>query len=165
LKPRPIFSAHSLGHLTFSTSGSIGGVAVKTANYTAVSGENGTEIVFNSASALTFTLPASPPSATWTVFFQNIGAGTLTVSPNSLNIDGSASSVSVLTGQGAAIFTDGSNYFTERGITSASAGVSSLNSETGAVTLVAGTNITITPSGSNITIAASGGGGAAAQSI
>lgn len=38
------------------------------------------------------------------------------------------------------------------------AGVSSLNSKTGAVTLVAGSNITLTPSGQNITIAASGGG-------
>lgn len=36
--------------------------------------------------------------------------------------------------------------------------VSSLNGETGAVTLVAGSNITITPSGSNITIASTGGG-------
>lgn len=35
-------------------------------------------------------------------------------------------------------------------------GVSSLNSLTGAVTLVAGTNITLTPSGQNITIAVSG---------
>ena len=39
-----------------------------------------------------------------------------------------------------------------------SAGVSSLNSLTGALTLVAGTGISITPSGSNITIAATGGG-------
>lgn len=38
-----------------------------------------------------------------------------------------------------------------------SAGVSSLNSLTGALTLVAGSNITITPLGSTITIAASGG--------
>lgn len=37
-------------------------------------------------------------------------------------------------------------------------GVSSLNSLTGAITLIAGSNITITPSGSNITIASSGGG-------
>lgn len=37
--------------------------------------------------------------------------------------------------------------------------VTALNSLIGAVTLVAGTNITLTPSGNNITIAASGGGG------
>jgi hypothetical protein len=40
-----------------------------------------------------------------------------------------------------------------------SAGVSSLNTLTGALTLAAGTNITLTPSGSTVTIAASGGGG------
>jgi len=39
------------------------------------------------------------------------------------------------------------------------AGVTSLNSLTGALTLVPGSNITITPSGSNITIASTGGGG------
>src|SRR5271166_2525220 len=37
-------------------------------------------------------------------------------------------------------------------------GVTSVNGETGAITLVAGSNITITPSGSNITIASTGGG-------
>ncbi len=37
---------------------------------------------------------------------------------------------------------------------SSGSGVTSLNSETGAITLVAGANITITPSGQNITIAA-----------
>ena len=39
-------------------------------------------------------------------------------------------------------------------------GVTSLNGESGAVTLVAGANITITPVGNNITIASTGGGGA-----
>lgn len=40
-------------------------------------------------------------------------------------------------------------------------GVSSLNSLTGALSIVAGTNITVTPSGSNITISSSGGGSSA----
>jgi len=40
-----------------------------------------------------------------------------------------------------------------------SSGVSSLNSLTGALNIVAGTNITVTPSGSSVTISASGGGG------
>lgn len=43
--------------------------------------------------------------------------------------------------------------------------VSSLNSLTGALTLVAGTNITITPSGSNITIAAAGAGVSSMNSL
>jgi hypothetical protein len=41
-----------------------------------------------------------------------------------------------------------------------SGGVSSLNSLTGALSIVAGTNVTVTPAGSNITIAASGGSSA-----
>jgi hypothetical protein len=42
---------------------------------------------------------------------------------------------------------------------SSSGGVTSLNSLTGGLTIVAGTGIAVTPSGSNITIASSGGGG------
>jgi hypothetical protein len=44
-------------------------------------------------------------------------------------------------------------------------GVSSLNGETGAVTLVAGSGITVTPAGSNITIAATGSGGGTVTSV
>jgi len=44
-------------------------------------------------------------------------------------------------------------------------GVSSLNSLTGAITLVAGSGITVTPSGSNITIAATGGGSGTVTSV
>jgi len=48
---------------------------------------------------------------------------------------------------------------------SSGAGVTSLNGETGAITLVAGSGITITPSGSNITIAATGGGSGTVTSV
>lgn len=52
------------------------------------------------------------------------------------------------------------NFYSRYPVTgSGGSGVSSLNSLTGALTLVAGSGITITPSGSNITIAATGGGG------
>src|ERR1700677_2536470 len=44
-------------------------------------------------------------------------------------------------------------------------GVSSLNSLTGALSIAAGSGITVTPSGSTITIAASGGGGGANTSL
>lgn len=43
--------------------------------------------------------------------------------------------------------------------TGGGSGVSSINGETGAINLLPGTGITITPSGQNITIAATGGGG------
>ena len=49
-----------------------------------------------------------------------------------------------------------STFFAEYPVEGSSGGVTRLNGLTGALTLVAGTGITITPSGSNITIAATG---------
>jgi hypothetical protein len=51
------------------------------------------------------------------------------------------------------------------GIAESSSGVSSVNSLTGALTLAAGSNVTITPSGNTLTIAASGSGGGAVSSV
>lgn len=154
-----------------------GGVSVKTANYTAVSGDSGKLIVFNSGSAVTLTLPASPPSALWNIEVANIGAGALTVSPNSLNIDGSASSVTVNQNQGLGIFTDNTNYFTERGmglagilaVAGGGTGQSSYtdgqlligNTSSGGLnkaTLTPGIGIAITNSAGGIAIATSGSG-------
>jgi hypothetical protein len=97
-----------------------GGVSVKTADYTAVSGDSGTLLVMNSASAHTITLPAAPPSATWFIAIQNIGAGVLTVARNGLNIDGAAANLTLAQATGVLIFTDNSNYFTERGLAAGS---------------------------------------------
>jgi hypothetical protein len=63
----------------------------------------------------TLTLPASPPNSTWFISVQNFGIGTLTVSPNGKNLDGSTSNVNIASGKGMTIFTDGSNYFSTRG--------------------------------------------------
>jgi hypothetical protein len=101
-----------------------GFVQVKTGNYTAVQGDEGNLLSFNSASAVTLTLPNPIPphpqvtnltDSGWMIWVEDIGAGTLTINPNGLNIDGSAASLSVFTGQGFGIFTDGINYFTFRG--------------------------------------------------
>lgn len=102
---------------TFPTIPAVGGAIVKTGNYTGVAGDSGKIISFSSGSALAYTLPAAPPSATWAVFVQNVGAGTLTVGRNSLTIDAAASDLTLLTKQGVYISTDGTNYFTERGLT------------------------------------------------
>jgi hypothetical protein len=186
-----------------------GGTNVQTAGYTILPGDVGKNVVANDASPLTFLLPSVSPSATWNVFVQNIGAGTLTLSPNGLNIDGSASSLTLTTNQGVYVSTDGTNYFTERGLSSGgfsnpmttlgdiiiggssgtptrlgigsstqvltvsggspawaaagASGVSSLNTLTGALTIAAGTNITVVPSGGNtLTINSTGGGGGTA---
>jgi hypothetical protein len=46
---------------------------------------------------------------------QNRGAGTLTITPTTSTVDG-ASSLALTTGQGRRIASDGTNYFTQRGI-------------------------------------------------
>ena len=60
--------------------------AVKTGTYTAV---NKDQLIANSGSAFTITLPASP-SAGNTVVVKNVGAGTVTIGRNGSNIEGSA---------------------------------------------------------------------------
>ena len=60
--------------------------AVKTGTYTAV---NKDQLIANSGSDFTITLPASP-SAGSTVVIKNVGAGTVTIGRNSSNIEGSA---------------------------------------------------------------------------
>lgn len=93
-----------------------GGVSTKTANYTAVAGDNGTLLSFNSGSAVTLMLPATPPFAAWRIAVQSIGAGALTINRNGLTIDGAAANLSLTQNSGLQIFTDGTNYFTERGV-------------------------------------------------
>lgn len=97
-------------------SAGLNGTVVKTANYTAVSGDNGKLIAFNAASTVQLTLPASPPSSKWCVFVQNIGTGVLNVSGNGLLVDNSSTVIALSPGQGLYISTDNTNYFTERGI-------------------------------------------------
>ena len=60
--------------------------SVKTGTYTAV---NKDQLIANSGSAFTITLPASP-SAGNTVVVKNVGAGTVTIGRNGSNIEGSA---------------------------------------------------------------------------
>lgn len=104
---------------TQSTAGTalvIGGVNAQTNNYTAVAKDNGKLISFSSASALTLTLPAASPGAQWAIFVECVGSGGLTISRNGLNIDGAASNVVLGQNQGIYLTSDGTNYFTERGL-------------------------------------------------
>lgn len=86
---------------------------VKTTSYTGLSTDAGKLIVFNCSSACTYTLPSTPQSPNWFVFLETIGAGTVTIAPNGLTINGSSSSfdMPVTLGSGITISTDNSNYF------------------------------------------------------
>lgn len=95
-----------------------GGVAAKTANYTATAADCGKLLSFNSSSAIALTLPATAPFAQWNIGVQNIGSGTLTVSRNGLLIDTAAANLTLGQNSGVQISTDGTNYFSERGAAS-----------------------------------------------
>lgn len=134
---------------------SLGGVNSQTANYTAVGADNGKLVSLNSASALTLTLPATPPSPNWMIFVQCVGAGGVTISRNSLTIDGAAANVSLTQAQGLIVFTDGTNYFTSRGVSGsgASSNAGGVNAQTISYTAIAGdSGKLVTMNGSSLTL-------------
>lgn len=143
-----------------------GKVNNQTASYTTQSGDYGGLISFNSGSAVVATLNPNVASQ-WYTGISNLGAGTVTLTPGSGvspagTINGAAT-LAVPQNGGALVWYDGTNWWAIPIAPPSAAGVTSLDGITGAVTLVAGTGITITdnsPAAGDITIAASGGGGA-----
>lgn len=104
----------------------VGGASVKTADYTAVAGDNGGLLSFADSSPIsphTLTLPPTPSAlpATptgriiWKIKVQNTGTAVLTISRNGKTIDGATTNLTLNQNSGMEIFTDGTNYFTERG--------------------------------------------------
>jgi hypothetical protein len=118
-------------NLSCSVGGGSGfnGINAQTISYTLVSGDNGKLVTENGAS-LTSTLPAAPPSATWTAGLENLNASTLTVARNGLTINGAAANISLLQYQTAYLFTDNSNYFLLNRPLSAGTGISLTESAT-----------------------------------
>lgn len=122
-------------------------------SYSTVSGDNNALIVFSDAAAIAVTLNSQSPP--WSCFIANIGAGTVTLTPftGTISYAGNPAAASMPVGSGywALIAFDGTNW--SAAIDSASVGVSQI---------IAGTNITISPSGGTgvVTInAASSGAG------
>jgi hypothetical protein len=115
-----------------------GGVNTQTANYTATLLDKDKLIVMNCASACALTLPAAPPSSKWNIGAMSIGSTLATVSLNSLNFNGGPSAPALIKYMPIMVRTDGSNYF-------------------GDAPLVAGSNVTLTPTANGVTVAASGG--------
>lgn len=93
----------------------VGSVTTKTGSYTVVKADFAASgcisLVANSATALSFTLPSTIPSASQSVRITNINSGLLTISRNGTLINGAASDVVCNNGQGAVITaTDATNY-------------------------------------------------------
>jgi hypothetical protein len=91
------------------------GVNKQTGSYLALSTDSGFLISFNITGASTLTLPATS-GATWSITVENNGSALLTVDPNGLNLDYTANSIVLGPNQGIAIYSDGTNYFTNRGL-------------------------------------------------
>lgn len=87
--------------------------------YTFVDGDRGKLVTGTNGSAQAYTLPQAGASSSfisgWYVDVQSRGAGTLTITPTTSTIDGAAS-LALTQNQGVRIVSDGTNYYTQRGV-------------------------------------------------
>src|SRR6185312_3647095 len=92
------------------------------------SSDCGKLVTFNNASTISVTLPQATGSFTsgFSFYVQNVGAGTVTITPTTSTING-ASSLAVTTGQGLMIVSDGTNWQTILGALSLGATVVKTN--------------------------------------
>lgn len=90
-----VMTTNGSGQLSFATvSGAYNSFAIKTSAYTASAGD---QIIVNSASAVTITLPASP-SAGDTVIVKARGGGTVTLDRNGSNFESGTTNGTLLSG-------------------------------------------------------------------
>lgn len=94
-------------------------VGVATTPYTMVDSNRARLVSFNSASPIAVTLPQSGAGGEfvngWFGWVNNRGAGTVTITPTTSNIDGSSAPVVLTTNQGMALWGNGADYYTSRG--------------------------------------------------
>ena len=121
------------------------------AGYTVASSDWGKLLTLSNAAAQALTLPQAGSSFPngWYADVENTGAGTWTITPASSTIDG-ATTLALSTNQGVRIFSNGTNYFTQRGIGGSVGGSlnlsvngSSIASEPG-LNFISGTGLTQT---------------------
>ena len=90
--------------LAAGVGGAFNDFLIKTTAYTAVTRD---QLIVNSGSAVTITLPASPTAGN-VVFIKNAGAGTVTVARNGSNINSTAADGSLATDAAATlVYVDG----------------------------------------------------------
>ena len=114
--------------------------------YTAQQSDRGKLISLGNASPVAVTLPEAgfddgQFDDLWNANFQNTGAGLVTITPTTSTIDG-VSSITLQQGAGVKIYSDGSNYYTERGMFTTTP-VSYADNETPSGTSPLGTTYTL----------------------
>lgn len=127
--PSEELSAHGFQQAVLPTNkGTLDGIVTKVnaqtgTTYTAVASDRGQLVSFSNPSPVAVNLTTAGTLSgqldeMWNANFQNTGTGTVTITPSGgQTIDGAASFV-LKTGDGAHIFSDGTNFYTERGISS-----------------------------------------------
>lgn len=84
--------------------------SVTNTTYTIVPGDIGKLITVNNSSPVAISLPsATTLGPGWTTVIQNTGSGAITITPTTGTINGSAT-LSIPAGQGAAIYSNGTNW-------------------------------------------------------
>jgi hypothetical protein len=86
-------------------------------SYTVVAADENKLLTLSNAAAIAVTLPQATTAgfgAGATFHVRNLGAGTVTITPTTSTIDGAATLV-LTTGQGADIYSDGTNYNSQKG--------------------------------------------------
>ena len=91
-------------------------------SYTVLLGDRGKLVSLKNASPVAVTLPNAGASfpAGWWAHFQNLGAGLVTITPTTAQINGAATQT-IGTNQSITIVSDGTNYFALVGIASITA--------------------------------------------
>lgn len=109
--------------------------------YTILDADRGRLVPLTNAGTKAITLPEAGAGSLfilgWFTDIQNVGAGTATITTTTSTIDGSSSPLALTQGQGVRIWSDGTNYYTQRGV---GGGSSSLPSQSGNGGKVLGTD-------------------------
>jgi hypothetical protein len=128
-------------------------------SYTVANGDQAKLVTLSNASAVAVTLPQAGQSSSflsgWEADFANLGAGAVTITPTTSTIDG-GSSIVIAKNQGVRIFSDGTNYETQRGV---GGGGSTVTLFTSGGTFTPGTGATTCV----LVVGGGGGGGGGAQ--
>ena len=82
--------------------------SIKTGDYTVAAADIGTMLVANKATAITFSLPALASAGTGPYLVRNIGAGVLTLDPNSTEQIEGANTLAIATNEAAILWANGS---------------------------------------------------------
>jgi hypothetical protein len=121
----PITGGGSQTPDSITPNGSGPGVRELTSDYTAVGLDAGKLLTFfdvSPAVPYTLTLPAVSPSSVWACAVQNNSSNDLTIDPNGNAIDENTGTLILPPGAGVDIYSDGTDYFTERGFGTGSGG-------------------------------------------